>query len=508
MSPHGDTPRPEPFRDLDWDPERARAFADRTLDIWQELLERLPSLPVATAANQQQVQEAMSRPIPDDPLSDDELLVYLHQMTFDWSMYPGHPRFMAYISGAGTVPGAPAELLAAGLNMNLGGWRLSPSGTEIELGLIRWFAEQFGLPEEAGGLLVSGGAMANFVALKVARDHGASWDVRNQGVAAGDRLVLYASQEVHVVNDRAADMLGLGARAVRKIPVDDGHRLRMDSLREAIARDRADGLRPFAVVATAGTVATGAIDPLPEIAELCGEEGLWMHVDAAYGGPAILTEDMRPQLAGIERADSIAFDPHKWLYTPHSGGCVLVRDSTGLVLSFAALAGYIHEDKERSGHGTDLGMMGPQFSRGFQALKIWVSLLAHGRRAYARRISHDAELARYMGRLVEGRPEFELAAPVGLSICCFRYVPEDLAMSPDREDYLNTLNERLMTEIQLDGRAFCSNAILGGRFVLRACIVNFRTEAEDVEATLDVAAELGAKLDAELRPELLGTSTR
>jgi aromatic-L-amino-acid/L-tryptophan decarboxylase len=499
MPSEGSTPPPEPVRDLDWDAQRARDFADRTLDIWQELIDRLPGLPVATAANEQQVRDAVTRSIPEEPLSDDELFDYLRRMTFEWSMYPGHPRFMAYISGAGTVPGAPADLLAAGLNMNLGGWRLGPAATEIELAVIRWLADQFGLPEDAGGLLVSGGAMANFVALKTARDHGASWDIRNRGVTGGPSLVLYASQEVHVVNDRAADMLGLGADAVRKIPVDEGYRMRVDALREAIARDRAGGLKPFAVVATAGTVATGAIDPIAEIADICAGEQLWMHVDACYGGPAVLTEDLRPLFSGIERADSIAVDPHKWLYTPHSGGCVLVRDYTNLVLSFAAVAGYVHEDKERTGHGMDLGMMGPQFSRGFQALKVWVSLLAHGRGAYARRISHDAELARYMGSLVDERPDFELAVPVGLSICCFRYVPEDLDEIPDREGYLNTLNERLMTEIQLDGRAYCSNAILDGRFVLRACIVNFRTEAEDVEATLDVAAELGAKLHAELR---------
>jgi glutamate/tyrosine decarboxylase-like PLP-dependent enzyme len=175
-------------------------------------------------------------------------------------------------------------------------------------------------------------------------------------------------------------------------------------------------------------------------------------------------------------------------------------------MSFAALATYVYEDKERSGHGIDLGMMGPQFSRGFQAFKIWVSLLAHGRKAFARRISHDAELARYMGAQVQERPEFELATPVSLSICCFRFVPRGLQHSPDREDYLNRLNQRLMTEIQLDGRAFCSNALLEGRFVLRACIVNFRTEAEDVDALLDAAAELGASLDAELRPEPLRAS--
>src|SRR5919198_4237405 len=198
---------PRPVTDLDWPADRARRFADRTADLWEELLDRLSSLPVSGSWNSEQVAAGVVRPVPEDPMPEDELFDYLRQVVFDWSMYPGHPRFMAYISGAGTAPGAPADLLAAGLNMNVGGWRLAPSATEIELALIRWFADQFGLPEDAGGLLVSGGAMANFVALKTARDHGATWDIRNRGVAAGPPLVLYASQEVHVVNDRAADML-------------------------------------------------------------------------------------------------------------------------------------------------------------------------------------------------------------------------------------------------------------------------------------------------------------
>jgi glutamate/tyrosine decarboxylase-like PLP-dependent enzyme len=499
MSSHAAAP--DPFRDLDWDPKRARDFADRTVELWAEFLERLPDLPVAGRWTTDEVRAGVTRPVPEDPLPEDELFAYLREVTFDWSMYPGHPRFMAYITGAGTIPGAAADLLASGLNMNLGGWRLSPSGTEIELHLVRWFAGQFGLPDSAGGYLTSGGAMANFVALKAARDHQAPWDIRAEGVAAGPRLVLYASDEVHVTTDREADMLGLGAGAVRKIPTDREYRMRTDELRDAIARDKQAGVMPFAIVATGGTVATGAIDPLDEIADICATEGLWMHVDAAYGGPAILAEDLRALFTGIERADSIAFDPHKWLYTPQSGGCVVVRDLDHLSRAFAAHAGYVHEDKERTGHGLDLGMMGPQFSRGFQALKVWVSLLAHGRKAYAARISHDAALARYMAARVREREELELSAPVVLSICCFRYVPQDLGDEPGRDDYLNILNERLMTEIHLDGRAYCSNAILGEQFVLRACIVNFRTEAEDVDALLDLAVELGRKLDAELRPD-------
>ncbi len=499
-----DSPKaPPPVDDLDWDPERARRFTDAAASMFGEYLARLRDLPVALPEGEDEVRAAVAIPVPDEPMADEDVLAYLREMAFRWSMYPGHPRFLAYITGAGTVPGVAADLLASGLNQNLGGWRLSPAATEIELHLTRWFAEQFGLPSGAGGLFVSGGAVANFVALKVARDRMAGLAVRQQGVAASGPAALYASTEVHVVTDRAADMLGLGMDAVRKVPVDEGLRMRVDALRGAIARDRAAGVRPLAVVATAGTVATGAVDPLEEIADLCAEDGLWMHVDAAYGGPAVLADDLRPMFAGIERAHSIAFDPHKWMYTPHSGGCVLVRDLFWLVDSFGAAPSYVHEDKERTKHGLDLGMFGPQFSRGFQALKVWVSLLAHGRQAYGRRISHDARLARYLGDLVRSRPDFELACPVGLSITCFRYVPPDLPQGQDREPYLDRLNERVMTEIQLDGRVFYSNAVLDGRFVLRSCLVNFRTEARDMDAVVDVTAEIGAKLDRELRPESL-----
>ena len=497
--------RPDPFPDLDWGPARARVFADRTASLWEEFLGRLRDLPITHGRAARDVREAVAIPVPEEPMPEDRLFDYLREVVFDWSMYPGHPRFAGYITGAGTVPGAAADLLAAGLNMNLGGWMLSPSASEIEQHLMRWFASQFGLPPTAGGILVSGGAMANFVALKVARDRKAGWDVRTKGVAAGPPLAMYMSVETHVVSSRGADMLGLGTEAVRQIPVDDGYRIRVDLLREAIRRDRGAGVRPFAVVASAGTVATGAIDPLTDLADVCDGEDLWFQVDAAYGGPAAFAEDLRPMFAGIERADSIAFDPHKWLYTPHSGGCVLFRDLQDLADSFAVETTYVHQDKERTGRGVDGHQLGPQFSRGFQAFKVWVSLLAHGRRAYAERISHDVALARYMEARVRERPEFEPACPVVLSICCFRYVPPDLPEGKGREEYLDRLNERLMTEVQQDGRVFFSNAVLSGRFVLRACIVNFRTEAEDVDAMLDVAAELGAGLDAELRPDSLRT---
>ena len=503
--------RPEPVRDLDWDTKRARAFTDGVADIYEELLTRLRDLPVSRGWSVQEVRDAVAIPVPDEPMPEDEILEYLRTMTFDYSGYLGHPRFYAYISGAGTVPGAAADLLASGLNMNTGGWRLAPSGTEIELAFTRWFAQEiFGLPVGSGGALTSGGAMANFIALKVARDAKAGWDIRKDGVGGGPTLGLYVSTETHIVSIRGADMLGLGSGNVRKVAVDDGYRIRVDDLRAAIAEDRAAGVHPIAVVANAGTVSTGVVDPLEEIADVCRDEDLWFHVDAAYGGPAMLADDLRPLFAGIERADSVAFDPHKWLYTPQSGGCVVVRDMELMRRAFDVdYVAYVVKDEEHTDWGIDLGRNSPNFSRGFWALKVWVSLLAHGRTAYGRRISHDAALARYLGARAEESDEFELMTPVGLSITCFRYVPADLSASgarggePDRDAYLDLLNNRLMTEIQLDGRVYCSNAVLGDRFCLRSCIVNYRTEAEDMDALLDVASELGAKLDVELRPEAL-----
>lgn len=491
--------RPEPVRDLDWDAATARELGDGAVALWSDFLTALPDLPIDRALTVAGVRTAVLRDVPAEPTPIADLLAYARTVLLDASVYCGHPGFMAYVSGPGTVPGAAADLLAATVNQNVGGWRLSPAATEIELHLTHWFAERFGLPAEtAGGLITSGGSMANFVGLKVARDHRAPGGVaaiRSGGLSGTRALRVYASTEIHAVSDRAVDMLGIGTDNLVKIPVDGDFRIRLDLLEQAIADDRAAGYEPIVVEGSAGTVSTGAIDPLPELADLAERHGLWFHVDGAYGGPAVFADDLRPQLDGIQRADSIAFDPHKWLYTPHSGGCVLFRDLQNASDSFDAEASYIHEDKELMEHGLDIGRMGPQFSRGFWAFKIWMSLLAHGTDAYARRISHDAELARYLGALVEDHPRFELACPVSLSICCFRYVPEGVS----DEAYLNTLNERIMHEIQRDGRAYCSNAVLDGSFVLRACIVNFRSEAADVERLLSVADELGARFHEKLR---------
>jgi len=484
-----------PVTDLAWDADRAREFGARMVALWGELLERLPTQPVGGRATAKAVRAAVTRDVPAEPLGSDELFASLRTIALEHATYTGHPAFMAYITGAGTVPGAAADLLAAALNQNVGAWRLAPAATEIELHLGRWFASRFGFPATGGGYITSGGAMAAFTALKAARDARAGWSVRELGARAGPPLTMYASSEVHDVNSRAADMLGLGRSALRVVPCDGAQRMRTDALRAAIARDVRNGQQPIAVIATAGTVATGAIDPLDEIADVCEELGLWMHVDAAYGGGGALTEALRPLFRGIERADSVAFDPHKWLYTPHSGGAVVVRELRTLSDAFSLHPSYVPDDSDATGGGVDIFTLGPQFSRGFHALKIWVSLLAHGWSAYERRIAHDVALARHLYELAESHPELEPIGPAPqLSIACFRYVPHELRGDPSAEPYLNRLNERLVVELQRGGRVFPSNAVVDGRFAVRACIVNFRTELADVDTLIEQATVVGAAL--------------
>ena len=487
-----------PVRDLDWPADRAGELGAEILALWTDYLSRLRELPVAHASPAEEVRAAVTREVPDEPVPLAELLAYLRTLVFENSTLTGHPGFMAYISGAGTVPGAAADLIAAALNQNVGGWRLSPGATEIELHLMRWFAARLGLPDTANGFITSGGAMAALFALTVARDVRAGWDIRKHGVAAGPPLTVYASSEVHTVNARGCDMLGLGADALRLVPVDDALRMRVDALRHAIARDRDAGRRPLAVIATAGTVGTGAIDPIDEIADVCARERLWLHVDGAYGGIAALTDELRPLFAGIERADSVALDPHKWLYTPHSGGAVLVRDHRHLAQAFGVNPSYVHEDKELTRRGLDFYAHTPNFSRGFHALKIWISLLAHGWSAYQRRIAHDVALARYLFERASAHDELEaIGPPPELSIACFRYVPRALRGDRGAEQYVNALNERLMAELQLGGRVFPSNAVIDGRFAIRACIVNFRTEVPDIDALVDEAVAHGRRLHAQ-----------
>ncbi len=369
---------------------------------------------------------------------------------------------------------------------------------EIETKLFQWFAQLFGWTESALGLTMAGDALANFTALKVARHHIGEMHLSQKSLGNAVPLILYCSDRSHVTIERAANMLGLGINTVRKIETDENFKMKMDKLVEAIERDKNAGNQPFAVVGTAGTTSFGSIDPLFEMANICKKYHLWFHVDGAYGSMAILSKLAKDLFKGIELADSITFDPHKWLYISQSASCVLFRNISQAEASFVIDDDYVYKDKEETKTGIDFSDYGPQWSRGFSALKIWFSLIAHGKEAYSERISQDILLARYFAEIVQAHPDFELTIAPNLSICCFRYKPQkmsDFISEDESELYLNQLNKKLLTATQFNGRFFPSSANLNGKFMLRICIVNFSTEASHLLDFLHLLSTIGHELN-------------
>ena len=417
---------------------------------------------------------------------------------FDLSRHNGHPRFFGYVASPSTPIGAYADLIASALNANITCWRSGPAGTEIERMVVRWLGALIGYSREAKGLLTSGGSMANMIALLVAsRRRKSGAEVSRQGLwNSGPPMTLYASEEVHMSIAKAADILGMGRDHVRVISCDDRQRIRLEDLRQRIRADLSEGLRPFCVVGSAGTVNTGAVDPLDELANIAREFDLWFHVDGAYGAPGVLDERKKQLFAGLERADSVSLDPHKWLYVPVDAGCLLFRDEATARAAFNTEdADYIKTHGYTDEEAFAFWDYGVELSRRFRALKVWMTLQFYGTRRIAEAIAGDISLAAYLGELVSNAEDFELLAPVELSICCFRYVPSGAKLS-DAE--LDKLNERIMELVQKGGRAYLSNATVKGRFALRACITNFRTTKADIDETIAVIREMGANAYNEL----------
>jgi glutamate/tyrosine decarboxylase-like PLP-dependent enzyme len=424
-------------------------------------------------------------------------------LLFENSTFNGHPRFFGYITSSASPIGALADMLAATVNSNCGAWSLSPMATEIELQTIRWIAELIGYTTDCGGVLVSGGNMANMVCLIAAirAKAGRGIDVRAHGVGAAPRLAVYASSEVHTWLQKGADICGIGTDAVRAIEVDDSRAMSVDALARQIAADRADGWTPAVVVGTAGSVSTGAIDPLPELAALCAAESMWFHVDGAYGAPAAALGDAPASLRAMELADSVAVDPHKWLYAPLEAGCALVRDREALHRAFSFHPPYYLFDGDAEDPPTNFHEWSPQNSRGFRALKVWLTMRQVGRRGYVKMIGDDIALARELHRMAAADGELE-ALTQALSITTFRYVPTDLReRRHDKEtgEYLNQLNTALLARLQEEGTVYLSNAVIGPVFALRACIVNFRTTSKDIEMLIDATLAAGRSLDMKLR---------
>ena len=454
------------FSALEIDPEQFRSLGHQLVDRIAEFLASLSSRPVTPSESPIEVRTALEadRGVPTEGADPACLLDRAAGLLFNHSLFNSHPRFWGYITSSAAPIGALADLLASAVNPNVGAWPLSPIASEIEAQTIRWIAELLNYPADCGGLFVSGGNMANIVGFLAGRQAKAGHDVRALGVGAS-RLRVYCSAETHTWVQKAADI--------------------------------AAGDKPIMIIGAAGTVGTGAVDPLAELAALSREYNLWFHIDGAYGAMAAILPDAREEFAGLNQADSIAVDPHKWLYAPLEAGCALVRNREKLRDAFSYHPPYYHFETE----ATNYYDLGPQNSRGFRALKVWLALQQAGRNGYTQMIGDDIRLAAGLARLIPQYPELKLLTQ-NLSITTFRFVPHGLAEgSEDAEAYLNRLNNELLTRLQSSGEAYISNAVVQGKFALRACIVNFRTSRADVEALPPLVVRLGKQVDDELRPE-------
>lgn len=479
----------ETFDPESW--ERFRALAHRMVDDTLDHLESLRERP-AWQPIPAEVRRVFDAPVPRE--GEGEEAAY-EAFVRDVLPYPNgnlHPRFWGWVQGNGTPLGMMADMLAAAMNPHLAGFTQAPALVEAQV--VRWLAGLLGFPETASGLLVTGGTMANILGLAVARHAKAGFDVRAEGLqGGGPRLVVYASSEMHGWLGRGVQLLGMGDRAFRRIPVDADFRMDLAALARAVEEDRAAGHRPICVAATAGTVNTGASDDLRAVAEFCRRQGLWFHVDGAFGALAYLSDELRPAVAGLEEADSLGFDLHKWGYLPFECACVLVRGAEAHRAAFAMTASYL-AGAERGviSAGLPFADRGVDLTRGFKALKVWMSLRAYGVDKLVRVIEQNVRQARYLAARVEAHPELELLAPVPLNVVCFRYAPAGV---PD--ETLDHVNAEVLLRLQERGIAVPSSTVLRGRFAIRAANVNHRSRREDFDALVEGVAALGAEVRRE-----------
>ncbi|MBE0538312.1 MAG: amino acid decarboxylase [Ignavibacterium sp.] len=400
-----------------------------------------------------------------------------------------HPRFWAWYMGNGTVQGALAEFLASIMNSNLGGG--NHVAVLVEEQVINWMKEIIGLPMDSSGLLVSGASMANLVGLTVARNTKAGFNIREDGLQnSPNKLIFYSSSEVHSSNQKAIELLGLGKNSFRLIPVNDDYSININTLSQAIKEDRKKGYKPICVIGNAGTINTGAIDNLKALADLCERENLWFHVDGAIGAIAMLSEKVKPLLSGIERADSVALDLHKWMHIPFEAGCILVKNNEAHRNAFSLTPEYLaHETRGLPGGHLWFSDYGIQLSREFRALKVWMSVKEHGLKRFGRMIDRNIEHANYFADLVKKDSEMELVAPVGLDIVCFRFNPGGLS-----DEVLNPLNKEILMQLHEQGIAVPSYTTLNGRYCLRIAIANHRSKFEDFDLLAREVVRIGREV--------------
>lgn len=458
---------------LDPSTDEIRDWGNSVIQLMSDYLGNLRDRGVYRHMFSHRIRDRLDAALPTKGTDFDSLLKVFREDIIPFSRQNAHPRMFGYVQSPGTPIAAFADLLASTLNANLTVWRSAPAPVELERLTIDWIRQILGFNTEAGGLFVSGGSMANFAALAAAR--------RTKNDSAG-RLRIYASSETHFSIAKAAALLGIGRENVCDVAVDERFRIRTDDLIAKITADLEAGYVPLCVVANAGTVNTGAVDPFMDIREIADRFHLWMYVDGSYGAFAVLAESAKDLFAGMDRADSIALDPHKWLYLPVDVGCVIYRDPDIARAAFAHEAEYTRIIGEEADEAFAYWDYGPELTRRFRALKVWMLLKGVGLDSLSAAIESNLACARYLESMVRASDDFEMVAPVELSIFCFRHVPVQLrSQTPEAID---AFNERLLVALQRDGSSYLSNATLGGRFALRGCVLNYRTTLRDMEILL------------------------
>jgi aromatic-L-amino-acid/L-tryptophan decarboxylase len=473
---------------LDRTKEDFRNLLYQTADYIVDFYESIPDRKTFPGDTPEIVRAMFDGPLPKSGTPIEEILKTLIPQVYEASTLSISPRFFGYIISGGTQIGIAAEMLSAALNANHTKWHLAPAAAEIERLVIRWINDFIGYRRDAGGIMVSGGSMANLTCLMVARLKAGSAEVSTEGLFSSPKLLLYASTEAHSCIEKSMDMLGLGRKQVRKIPVKENLTIQIDALERAIQQDIQEGHKPFCIVGNAGTVNSGAVDDLNALADLAKRYQIWLHVDGAYGGPASATPLTKEMFRGLEHADSLAFDPHKWLQVPFEAGCALVRSWKDLQDTYSLIPDYLRSEMATEDR-FDYFEHGFQLSRNFKALKVWLTFLAYGADRLRKVIEDNILIMRHLGRLIEGTTDFELLAPVTLSIASFRYRPAGVS-----EHVLDEINLLLAQTIESDGHFFLTSTRIHGKVALRACCINHRADEETVEELLHHVGKLARSL--------------